>query len=197
MPNAPTPHLDAAVPVLDPPPHTSLRTPPITPPLRVERFVAAALTLNDVTEQGGENRGQTVEWILRSAGLAPGEPWCAAYIYHVGYWSQYNPATQSSSWPLPRTGACTLLGDFARAHDVLSRRPSRGDVFLLYFPSLNRFAHTGIILTVTETPTAYQCLTIEGNTNDDGSREGYKSCIKTRTFEKTSPHRFIQWEAAA
>jgi hypothetical protein len=193
------------VPAQVPSPHTAAPTqspssPPWTPPpppLRVERLLAAACTLNNVIEQGGQNRGQTVEWLLRGVGLPPGEPWCAAYVYHVGYWSQYHPETRQSTWPLPRTGACAQLGDFARAHDLLTRRPSRGDVFLLYLPELGRFAHTGIILTVTDTATTYECLTIEGNTNDDGSRDGWKSCIKTRTFDKSSPHRFIQWEAAA
>src|ERR1035437_8876674 len=92
------------------------------PTLRIERLIAAALALTNVTEHGGENRGQTVEWLLSEVNLPPGDPWCAAYVFHVGYWSQYDPATKCSTWPLPRTGACTLLGDFARAHDVLSRR---------------------------------------------------------------------------
>lgn len=184
-----------SLPKTTPPP--IFTTPPATPALRIERLLAAALALNDVTEQDGANRGQTVEWLLRSVDLPPGEPWCAAYVSHVGYWSQYDPTTRRSSWPLPRTGACAQLGAFAHTHALLSPRPARGDVFLLYVETLGRFAHTGIVLAVTETPTAYECLTIEGNSNDDGSRDGWKSCIRTRTFERGSPHRFIQWEAAA
>ena len=161
--------------------------------LPIERLIASALTLTNVSEQGGENRGQMVELMLREVDLPAGEPWCAAYVYHTGYWSQYNPATQHSTWPLPKTGACATLGAFATAHDLLHATPIRGDIFLMYFPSLHRFAHTGIVLSVTETTSAYLCTTIEGNTNDDGSRDGWKTCIKSRGFKKTDGHRFIRW----
>ncbi|HXC25045.1 MAG TPA: hypothetical protein VNU46_03955, partial [Gemmatimonadaceae bacterium] len=167
------------------------------PTLRIERLIAAALALINVTEHGGENRGQTVEWLLSEVNLPPGDPWCAAYVFHVGYWSQYDPLTRHSRWPLPRTGACSVLGAFAAAHTLLQTTPIRGDIFLMYFDALGRFAHTGIILTVTETSAAYLCTTIEGNTTDDGSRDGWKSCIKTRTFPKGDRHRFIRWEAIA
>ena len=93
------------------------------------------------------------------------------------------------------TGACAVLGAFAQTHAILETVPVRGDLFLMYFPSLHRFAHTGVILSVTDTPTASLCTTIEGNTNDDGSRDGWKTCIKTRLFTKTDGHRFIRWES--
>jgi hypothetical protein len=160
----------------------------------IERLIAAALALDNITEQGAQNHGQTVEWLLHEVGLPPGDPWCAAYVSHVGYWSQYNPITHQSHWPLPRTGACAVLGDFAATHAMLQATPQRGDIFLLYVPTLGRFAHTGIILDVCETPTTYLCTTIEGNTTDDGSRDGWKSCIKQRPFPKASQHRFIRWE---
>jgi hypothetical protein len=168
-----------------------------TPNLHIERLIAAALALNNITEQGGENRGQMVELMLREVDLPPGEPWCAAYVSHIGFWSHYDPTTHTSSWPLPMTGACAVLGAFAQAHTILETVPARGDLFLMYFPSLHRFAHTGVILSVTDTPTASLCTTIEGNTNDDGSRDGWKTCIKTRLFKKTDSHRFIRWEALA
>lgn len=97
--------------------------PPQSPqhPIAVDRLIAAALALDNITEQGGQNRGQIVEWLLHDVGLSPGDPWCAAYVSHVGYWSQYDPGTQHSTWPLPRTGACATLGNFAAAHGMLQR----------------------------------------------------------------------------
>ncbi|HXC25337.1 MAG TPA: hypothetical protein VNU46_05425 [Gemmatimonadaceae bacterium] len=168
--------------------------PPQDTPLRTERLIAASLALNNVTEQGGNNHGQMVELMLREVDLPAGEPWCAAYVYHVGFWSQYDPAVGYSSWPLPKTGACDLLGHFALVHGVLQHVPLRGDVFLMYFPSLGRFAHTGIVLSTLETTSGYLCTTIEGNTNDDGAREGWKTCIKSRLFPKNGEHRFVRWE---
>ena len=61
--------------------------------------IPAALALNNITEQGGENRGQMVELMLREVDLSPGEPWCAAYVSHIGFWSHYDPTTHISSWP--------------------------------------------------------------------------------------------------
>lgn len=163
--------------------------------LRIERLIAAALALNHVTEQGGDNHGQMVELMLREVDLPAGEPWCAAYVYHVGFWSQYDPEHGYSTWPLPKTGACQLLGYFAQVHHLLESVPARGDVFLLYFPSLGRFGHTGIVLSALETLSGYLCTTIEGNSNDDGAREGWKTCIKTRLFKKGDAHRFVRWGA--
>jgi hypothetical protein len=47
-------------------------------------------------------------------------------------------------------------------------KPGRADAFGIYFQSLKRVAHTGII----EKVEGKWAITIEGNTNDDGSRDG-------------------------
>ena len=130
---------------------------------------------------------------LRGVGLQAGAPWCAAFIHHIGHWSQFDTERSTTAWPLPATGSCQLLGDFAAKHSVLVSHPWRGDACLLYSTSLGRFAHTGIVLDVRETASAFLCITIEGNTNDDGSRDGRKSCLKRRVFGKADGHVFIRW----
>lgn len=162
-------------------------------PTRIECLIAAAYALTNIAEQNGNNRGQMVELFLRGVGLPAGSPWCAAFVHHVGYWSQFDPDAHESAWPLPATGSCQQLGNSAIYHNVLSKTPTRGDIFLLYIPSAGRFAHTGIILDVRETSTAFVCMTVEGNTNDDGSPDGWKSCIKHRVFFKNDRHAFIRW----
>ena len=174
---------------------------PLAPPflpsaVRVECLIAAALALTNVTEQGGNNHGQMVERFLHEVGLSAGAPWCAAFVHHVGYWSQFDPAQQRSAWPLPATGSCQVLGDTAAQQQALVHRPVRGDVFLWYMAPLDRFAHTGIVLDMRETGSTFLCTTIEGNTNDDGSRDGWKSCLKHRFFGKADGHAFIRWTTA-
>lgn len=164
-----------------------------TPVLRTERLIAAATAFIGVPEQGGDNRGQMVDLFLRGVGLPPGEPWCAAFVHHVGFWSQFDPERGRSSWPLPATGACQQLADAASAHGALLAHPARGDLFVLWSPLLRRFAHTGIVIEVTETTPAFACTTIEGNTNDDGSPEGWKIAVRYRRFAQSDPHRFIRW----
>lgn len=42
-----------------------------------------ALAYVGTVERGGNNRGARVERFLRSVGLGPGNPWCAAYVSYV------------------------------------------------------------------------------------------------------------------
>ena len=161
-------------------------------------LVAAASCFVGVREQGGPNRGQMVEIFLNGVEQPKGQPWCAAFVHHVGYWSHYDHRTKYSSWPLPATASCWQLGEFAREHGLLETEPQPGDVFLVYFRELRRFAHTGIIVTVeqriaTDKDTVYVCTTVEGNTNLDGAREGRLTLQKTRRFSMRNGDRFIRW----
>lgn len=111
----------------------------------------------------GRNRGPQVEAYLRAVGLGPDHPWCAAFVCWCGV------SAVQDRWPLPRTGWCPDLGTFAVERNARYLRPQRGDVFLIYHPSLGRFAHTGYVTAVLPDG-RYE--TIEGNSNDTGSREG-------------------------
>lgn len=155
----------------------------------VERFVSAAQCFEGFGEiPKGSNAGQVVEAFLKLVGLNRGQPWCAAFIAWVGYRAFYDPQTQKSQWPLPLTGGCAVLGEAAQRHGILETTPQRGDVFLLYYPSKKRFAHTGIVLEVLEDGS---CLTLEGNTNGGGSREGWGCLYKMRKFGPQD--RFVRW----
>src|SRR5256885_2271808 len=95
-------------------------------------LVAAATAFTGLGEEG-DNNGQMVELFLREVRQPPGQPWCAAFVHHVGYWSHYDHRTKYSSWPLPATASCWQLGEFARDRKLLETEPQTGDVFLLYF----------------------------------------------------------------
>lgn len=156
-------------------------------PLSPALLIAAANTFVGFEEQGGDNRGQVVERLLREVGLPPGLPWCAAFVYHVGHSAHYDHRTGASSWPLPRTASCAELAAFAERAGVLRRSPEGGDVFLVYSARLGRFHHTGIVVDATW-PSG---TTIEGNTNLDGSTNGYAALRRTRRFREDD--RFIRW----
>lgn len=167
---------------------------PLTPAL----LVAAANAFVGFNEQGGDNRGQVVERFLAQVNQPPGQPWCAAFVYHVGYHSHYDSSTKISTWPLPATASCQELFHVARMHGVLRDEPEVGDVFLLYSKREGRYAHTGIVTGVDDPDRAgirdvHVCITIEGNTNDDGSREGFATLRKVRTFREADGHKFIRW----
>lgn len=129
------------------------------------------------------NAGPYVERVLGRVGLKKGAPWCAAEVCDTGI------IALDDAWPLPHTGSCQQLYDFAQAHRLVEQHPQRGDVFVIWHGSLGRFAHTGFVVAV-GTP----CTTHEGNTSGGvgpGSREGWIKAEKSRTF--TPKDRFIRW----
>lgn len=167
---------------------------PLTPAL----LVAAANSFIGLVEEGGDNRGQMIERFLAGVHQPPGAPWCAAFVYHVGYYSHYNHVSRISSWPLPATASCYDLGVFAERKGALSHEPEVGDVFLKYNKTLGRFAHTGIVVGVDEGDAledvgVHVCTTVEGNTNVDGSRNGNATLRKVRRLVEADGDRFIRW----
>jgi len=167
---------------------------PLTPSL----LVATANAFVGLGEEGRDNRGQMVELFLREVRQPAGEPWCAALVHHVGYWSHYDNASHGSTWPLPATASCFELGEFAREKGILVEQPAVGDVFLLRSSELKRFAHTGVVVGLVQSfgsgdNTSYTCTTVEGNTNADGSRNGNMTLRKTRRFSIANGDRFVRW----
>jgi hypothetical protein len=134
------------------------------------------------------NRSQVVDFLNGQVGIPLGSPWCAAFVYHIGTAACWTPT--KSYWPLPKTGGCAILGEFAASRKVLVEQPRVGDVFLLWHKvgTEERFAHTGVVTAISP-DSAYQSL--EGNTNTDGSRDGWGVFRRTRTIHPKD--RFIRW----
>lgn len=107
------------------------------------------------------------------AGDANNQAWCASFVraclvrsgvLKKGAPSAYCPTFKAS------------LPSVARA-DV---KP--GDVMFLYFPSMERDAHTGLVEQVFPT----YCITIEGNTDVAGGRTGGQVMRKKRAYKGLS-----------
>src|SRR5688500_5652994 len=92
-------------------------------------LVASANAFLGLGEDGGDNRGQMVELFLREVHQEPGQPWCAAFVYHVGFWSHYDHKSKRSSWPLPATASYAYLGEWAAMKGVYKTDAQLGDVF--------------------------------------------------------------------
>lgn len=151
----------------------------------VAAVLAAARSLLFVREEPkNSNRGQAIEAMLKLTGLGPGHPWCAADVAWIGR------AALGEKWPMPLTASCWQLGESAKAKGILMVTPEPGDVFLMHYPSLNRFAHTGFVVA----RDGKKWATIEGNTGATGEREGWGHLEKVRTFGPND--RFIRWTAA-
>lgn len=98
---------------------------------------------------------------MSAAGLGKGYAWCAAFVNWV-YLQNDIPGPASPAWsPSWFPDDKTLANKFGR----------RGDVFGVYFKSKGRIAHVGFLDEDFENG-KNTIMTVEGNTNDAGSREG-------------------------
>lgn len=111
------------------------------------------------------NAGPAVEKYLKSVGLGKGYAWCMAFMY----W-----CTKEASIQLgvvnPLTKTAGVLAMLNAEKDLVTKDPQPGDLFIMDFGKGK--GHTGIVVKVEKN----SIHTIEGNSNDDGSREGYEVC---------------------
>lgn len=132
----------------------------------VERAIEAATDTIGVKEAGGRNCGPEVEEYLRSVSLGPGNPWCMAWVV-----TMFDRGAEKLGVlnPIPRTGKVSRFW-LRSERAVKSPKPARGAIFVrLDEPEdPESDGHCGLVVLVgTE-----RMLTIEGNTNVEGAREG-------------------------
>jgi hypothetical protein len=134
------------------------------------KVIALASTQIGVTEEPkGSNAGPMVEVYLHSVGLGKGYAWCMAFVY----WCVDHAAVQTgSSNPLKKTAG--VIDQYNSRKALATSTPAPGDIFIMDFGK--GVGHTGFV----ESVSGNIIHTIEGNTNDDGSREGYEVCRRQR-----------------
>lgn len=129
------------------------------------------------------NRGEAVTEFLKLTGLDAGQPWCMAYLSACGHWAL------EGTWPLPMTASTDQLLAFARAHHLLYDTPEPGDIGLLLHSPTDAH-HAVLVVDLDVDPKVYH--TIEGNTNDNGSDDGYEVLEKDRTITP-GKQVFVRW----
>ena len=112
----------------------------------------------------GFNKGKRVEEYLKATNLKAGNAWCAAFI----------------TWTFKQVGIKAVVSGYSpnwfqsnivyKRDDNINRNYSAaaGDVFGLWFANKGRIAHVGFI----DKKEGNYYITVEGNTNEAGSREG-------------------------
>jgi len=130
-------------------------------------------------EVGGPNRGP---WVRLYTGGNEGDnwAWCAGFVSFI-----LKQASELMGTPMPIAGSvgCDQLASQAKAKNLFAAehegrdtlRP--GSIFLVRKTPTD-WTHTGIVVEIH--PEFFR--TIEGNTNDDGVREGYEVCTLTRSY---------------
>ena len=109
------------------------------------------------------NQGVMVDKYLHSVGVTIPAPWCAAFVsFNLQQLGIPNP---DSAWS----------PDYANTKDIIWTNKKKegkllpGDVVTYYYPHLKRVGHVGFY---TGTDKTGYFITIEGNTNGGGSRDG-------------------------
>ena len=131
----------------------------------------------------GSNNGVMVDKFNASCGLKPSDhaPWCAS-VAHYGYLvngAPDRPGAYSPSW-------------YAKTRVIPAEMAQPGDVGLIYFPSKGRYAHTiAAIERVNRSGRIVSSyVTLEGNTNAMGSREGDSFARRVRP---ASTVKVVRW----
>ncbi len=131
-------------------------------------------------EVGGQNRGPWVRLYMKGHEGAQWA-WCAGFIVFL-----LQQAVESLEIPMPFKGSFSCDSLAAQAQDAglfVSERQAReqgiskGNFFLVRRTSTD-WTHAGIVTYAEDS--AFD--TIEGNTNDDGEREGYEVCSRSRGY---------------
>lgn len=150
-----------------------------------EKTLEIAISQIGVEEEPkGSNSGPQVNQYLKSVGLSPGFAWCMAFIY----WC-VNEACKQLEIQNPLVKTAGVL--YQLRHTTCRIIPGKsfqavkpGDIFIMEFK--NGLGHAGIVEKI-EKGIVY---TVDGNTNDEGGREGYEVVRRERSI--TSIKAFIQ-----
>ena len=156
-------------------------------------LTAARITLG-VQEEGGKNRGHQIDGWNRDVGVPLGSPWCAAWVYGM---HREAATILGVPNPCPKTAGALKLWHLA---PEACRRPipAPGDVFVLDTGDPGGYGHVGIVELVT--PDGGTVVSIEGNTNAAGSREGdrvAKHTWKPRTGQRGRLVGFLSFDPTA
>jgi len=130
--------------------------------VRLRRIYTAEI---GVREKTGKNDGPRVAEYLRYTQLGEGYAWCAAFVSWVFGRAGYDqPRTPWTPALFPAKRVIWKQGRTQGNH----KPPRAGDVFGIWFNTLGRVAHTGMI---DQWKDGY-AITVEGNTNTNGSNDG-------------------------
>jgi hypothetical protein len=130
----------------------------------------------------GSNFGGMVTAYLKASGWISPAAWCAAFAV----WCIVQAGGKKSLLWTSGLASTWFLYDWAKRKGRLSTEPKRGDLFVWSTP---KGGHTGFVVEVYRTRGVLHIRTIEGNTNDEGSREGYEVCERRRSITELQSYK--------
>ncbi len=128
----------------------------------------------------GSNWGRDIQKYLKSVSINFPASWCMAFVYWC--FDEWAHITAHEN-PLVKTGGVLAqwnqIDPRYKIVSNLKEVPLKaGDIFIMNHG--HGLGHTGFV----ESVEGSVINTIEGNTNDTGSREGYEVCRRKRSFNQ-------------
>jgi hypothetical protein len=151
-----------------------------SPPKTVKEVYDSQIGVRE--QPAGSNWGTPVKMYLAAVQVKVPAAWCAAFVKWSFDQAQVN--TTITAWSPTAHNKKNVLYEKGQ----LFTEPRSGDVFTLYFIKLKRIAHTGFYDRRVNNK-VYR--SVEGNTNEAGSREGDGVYIKYRSYRAT--HSITRW----
>ncbi len=152
--------------------------------LAIEAMLVAVSQVGQQEVPRNSNRGPMVDQYLAAVGLKPGYAWCQAFVN----WC-YEQGAKRLGVPEPVVNTAGVLDCWNRTKPELKKNRAwvvnnaglllPGDQFMMKIGTKGA-GHTGLVLDVVPNNKGSVMVTIEGNTNDEGSREGYEVAIRER-----------------
>jgi len=130
------------------------------------------------------NWGKWVSVYLKFVNIFTPAPWCCAFVLYKVHQAAGELKTKSI---LPKTGYVQGLYNWAENRGYISNTPEAGKIFFVWSKELKRYAHIGFVESVKGT----RFVSIEGNSNSNGSREGREVCSNTRVYVPDH-HKFMR-----
>jgi hypothetical protein len=154
---------------------------------------AAVTQLGQMEVPKGSNKGPMVDQYLASVGLKPGFAWCQAFVH----WCFEQSAIGFGGNPVVKTAGvldcwnrtATTKKVFALEAKAKPELLEAGMQFIMTFG--HGTGHTGLIESVDVAKRTIH--TIEGNSNNDGSREGYEVVRHERRIDDVHFCGFIRY----
>ena len=171
-------------------------------PLSPHLLISTTLALSGMGAQNDESFGVPApapdEAAPSASDAAPS--WDLKFVQRCGYWSHYDFATRTSSWPIPHGLSPLEMARFGAAAGILHKTPQDGDIFLQYSLDTDKFGHVGVVARMLEEGVRdkdeavyFDLYTVEGDTDEMGRPGRGRAMRLTRRLSPDDGDRFLRW----
>lgn len=164
---------------------------------KIKEIAEGLIGVQEIPENQGFESNQRVEEFLKTQGVfgsiqslyelmgwRPGESWCAytaELVWKIAY-SKVDTTILKDLDKLFSAGAVQTYNNFLNSEFKVQDKPEIGAVVLMQNYKKGKAdwtGHAGIVVDFGED----WFTAVEGNTNDEGKREGYEICKRTRKLD--------------